>query len=415
MPKLTKRSVEGLAVRATDHIVFDSELPGFGIRVMPSGKRFFLVQYRRHGRTRRVMLGLFGPLTAEIARQRALVLLAQARGGGTDPAAERDALRQSATVAELGARFLREHVTVRCKPTTQAEYRRSVELFLNPLFGKQRVRTVTTADVAELHGSLAHIPYQANRTLGVLSKMMNLAEIWGLRDRHTNPCGDIARYPEHKRERFLSLAEIRALGMALSEAAAGGTESASAIAAFRLLLLTGCRLSEIQKLRWDHVYLDEAELRLPDSKTGAKTVHLGAAAVAVLHAQRRIDDNPFVIAGAKASSHLTDLQRPWRRIRKAAGLDGVRIHDLRHTFASGGLAVGEGLPMIGKLLGHSQIQTTARYAHLAADPVKAAANRISTRLAEPLLLQLGSAPPADCSVDDSGRQAGTKEPADCRG
>jgi Arm DNA-binding domain len=150
---------------------------------MPSGKRFFLIQYRRHGRTRRVMLGQFGPVTAEVARRRALILLAQAHSGGSDPAAERDVLRPSLTVEQLGGRFLKEHVAVRCKPTTRSEYRRSIELFIDPFCGKQRVRSVTTADVAELHGSLSHIPYQANRTLGVLSKMMNLAEIWGLRDK----------------------------------------------------------------------------------------------------------------------------------------------------------------------------------------------------------------------------------------
>jgi integrase len=385
MPKLTKRSVEALRVQATNYIAFDAELPGFGVRIMPSGKRFFLVQYRRHGRTRRVMLGQFGPLTAEVARRRALMLLAQARSGGSDPAAERDALRQSLTVEQLGARFLKEHVAVRCKPTTQSEYRRSVELFIDPFLGKQRIRSVTTADVAELHGSLSYIPYQANRTLGVLSKMMSVAEIWGLRDRHSNPCEDIQRYPEHKRERFLSLKEVKALGRALDAAESDGSEGKYACTAFRLLLLTGCRLSEIQRLRWEHVYLDEGELRLPDSKTGAKTVHLGAAAIALLRSLPRVEKNPFVIAGKNSGWYLTDLQRPWRRIRSVAVLNEVRIHDLRHTFASGGLAVGEGLSMIGKLLGHTQVQTTARYAHLAADPVKQAADKIAERLAGALL------------------------------
>jgi integrase len=385
MPKLTKRSVEALRVQATNYIAFDAELPGFGVRIMPSGKRFFLVQYRRHGRTRRVMLGQFGPLTAEVARRRALMLLAQVRSGGSDPAAERDALRQSLTVEQLGARFLKEHVAVRCKPTTQSEYRRSVELFIDPFLGKQRVRSVTTADVAELHGSLSYIPYQGNRTLGVLSKMMSLAEIWGLRDRHSNPCDDIQRYPEHRRERFLSLKEVKALGRALDAAESDGSEGKYACTAFRLLLLTGCRLSEIQRLRWEHVYLDEGELRLPDSKTGAKTVHLGAAAIALLRSLPRVEKNPFVIAGKNSGWYLTDLQRPWRRIRSVAVLNEVRIHDLRHTFASGGLAVGEGLSMIGKLLGHTQVQTTARYAHLAADPVKQAADKIAERLAGALL------------------------------
>jgi integrase len=385
MPKLTKRSVEALRVQATNYIAFDAELPGFGVRIMPSGKRFFLVQYRRHGRTRRVMLGQFGPLTAEVARRRALMLLAQVRSGGSDPAAERDALRQSLTVEQLGARFLKEHVAVRCKPTTQSEYRRSVELFIDPFLGKQRIRSVTTADVAELHGSLSYIPYQANRTLGVLSKMMSLAEIWGLRDRHSNPCDDIQRYPEHRRERFLSLKEVKALGRALDAAESDGSEGKYACTAFRLLLLTGCRLSEIQRLRWEHVYLDEGELRLPDSKTGAKTVHLGAAAIALLRSLPRVEKNPFVIAGKNSGWYLIDLQRPWRRIRSVAVLNEVRIHDLRHTFASGGLAVGEGLSMIGKLLGHTQVQTTARYAHLAADPVKQAADKIAERLAGALL------------------------------
>jgi integrase len=395
MPKLTKRSVEALRVQATNYIAFDAELPGFGVRIMPSGKRFFLVQYRRYGRTRRVMLGQFGPLTAELARRRALMLLAQARSGGSDPAAERDALRQSLTVEQLGARFLKEHVAVRCKPTTQSEYRRSVELFIDPFLGKQRIRSVTTADVAELHGSLSHVPYQANRTLGVLSKMMYLSEIWGLRDRHSNPCEDIQRYPEHKRERFLSLKEVKALGRALDAAESDGSEGKYSCTAFRLLLLTGCRLSEIQRLRWEHVYLDEGELRLPDSKTGAKTVHLGAAAIALLRSLPRVEKNPFVIAGKNSGWYLTDLQRPWRRIRSAAVLNEVRIHDLRHTFASGGLAVGEGLSMIGKLLGHTQVQTTARYAHLAADPLKQAADKIAERLAGALLTEKGEVAPGE--------------------
>jgi integrase len=215
--------------------------------------------------------------------------------------------------------------------------------------------------------------------------MMNLAEIWGLRDRHSNPCEDIQRYPEHKRERFLSLKEVRALGRVLDAAESDGSEGKYACSAFRLLLLTGCRLSEIQELQWKHVYLEEGELRLPDSKTGAKTVHLGAAAIGLMHGLPRIEMNAFVIAGKRPGSYLTDLQRPWRHIRAAAGLEDVRIHDLRHTFASGGLAVGEGLSMIGKLLGHTQVQTTARYAHLAADPIKQAADKIAERLAGALL------------------------------
>lgn len=183
-----------------------------------------------------------------------------------------------------------------------------------------------------------------------------------MRDNHTNPCEGIQHYPERKRERFLSGAEISRLGNALAQAEASGSESIYAVAAYRMLLLTGCRLGEIQRLRWEWVYLEERELRLPDSKSGAKTVYLGEAALQVLRNIPSIDDNPFVIAGKLPDSHLTDLQPPWQRIRAAARLTEVRIHDLRHTFASGGIAAGENLPMIGKLLGHTQVQTTARYA-----------------------------------------------------
>jgi len=382
--KLTKRAVDRLEPREKDYIVFDEDLPGFGVRVMPSGKRFYLIQYRRHGRTRRVMIGPHGPVTAEIARREANRMLGAVRGGGDDPATLRDIERQAATIPELGARFLKEHVEVRCKPSTQYEYRRAVELFINPFFGKQRVRTVTSADVAELHGKYANTPYQSNRVLGVLSKMMNLAEVWGMRDRRTNPCDDVRPFPERKRERFLSPEEIERLGAALNEAERSGAESRFAVAAFRLLLLTGCRLGEIQRLKWSYVDLGASRIRLPDSKTGAKTVYLGAAVVELLRKLPEVDGNPYVIVGKLPGTHLTDLQHPWRRIRASAALDDVRIHDLRHTFASDGVLGGEGLPMIGKLLGHTQVQTTARYAHLADNPVKEAATRIAGRLAAAL-------------------------------
>ena len=238
------------------------------------------------------------------------------------------------------------------------------------------------SDIAVLHHDLRDTPYQANRTLGILSKMFNLAELWDMRPDGSNPCRHVKRFKEKKRERFLSDAEYQRLGAALKEIEADGSETPSAIAAVRLLMLTGCRLSEIQKLRWEHVDLEAGELRLPDTKTGAKVVYLGYPAIAVLRGINRQDGNPWAVAGRKPGSHLTDLQHPWRRIRARAGLDDVRIHDLRHSFASGGLLVGEGLPMIGKLLGHTQVQTTARYAHLANDPVKSAANRIASRIAE---------------------------------
>ncbi len=277
-------------------------------------------------------------------------------------------------MADLGARFLNDYVATHCKSSTAYEYRRSVEMFINKHLGKMKISDVERPDVARMHHDLRHIPYQANRTLGVLSKMMNQAEIWGLRQDGSNPCRHVKKYPEKGRERFLSKEEFTRLAKALDEVEA-------CVTAYRLLMYTGCRLGEIQTLKWDYVDLEAGELHLPDSKTGAKTVYLGKAAIDVLRQAERKDNNPYVITGKGEGAHLTDLQHPWRRIRHRAGLDDVRIHDLRHSFASNAIALGMSLPMVGKLLGHSQMQTTARYAHLASDPIKEAANQVARSIA----------------------------------
>lgn len=242
----------------------------------------------------------------------------------------------------------------------------------------------TRADVAKFHHDLRHIPYQANRCLEVISKMFSLAELWGLRPDGSNPRKHIKKYPEEKRERFLSAAELRRIGEVLREMDVEGVELPTAILAVRLLILTGCRLNEIMSLKWEYVEFTDKVLRLPDSKTGAKVVHLGQPAIELLKAAERIEDNPWVITGTLEGKRLSDLQPFWQRVRARAGLKDVRLHDLRHTFASIAVASGRGLPMIGKLLGHTQVQTTARYAHLAADPIKFAAEQVSTNIAASL-------------------------------
>ena len=242
--------------------------------------------------------------------------------------------------------------------------------------------------ISALHHRHRDTPYQANRILEVVRKMFNLAEAWGLRKDGVNPCRLVEKYKEHKRERFLTEDEFRQLGQVLGEVE--GSETLSAVTAIRLLMLTGCRLSEIQMLRWENVDLEAGELRLPDSKTGASMVPLSRAAAGVLATLPR--DNPWVIADRKPGTHLIDLQRSWRRIRAHAGLGDVRVHDLRHSVASRTLALGESLPMIGKLLGHT-VQTTARYAHLARDSAKASASKIADSIG------------ADILAGDSGQNA----------
>jgi integrase len=381
MPKITKRLVESIKPGAGDVFAWDDELRGFGVRVKPSGVRSYLVQYRnQHGRSKRLTIGAHGRLTSEEARREARLILAGVERG-KDPAGAREAARNAPTLVEFAERYLVDHVATKMRPKSEAEERRMLSRLLLPALGLRKVADLSRADIAKLHSDLRTTPTQANRVLSMISRMMNLAEKWGLRPDGTNPCRHIGKFREAKRERFLSADELARLGDVLVEAEQTATELASVITAVRLLVLTGCRLSEVLTLEWQHVDFANSCLRLPDSKTGAKTVHLNAPALVALAAIERQEGSPWVIVGAKAGTHLVNLEKPWRRIRAKAGIPDVRLHDLRHSFASVAVGLGEGLPMIGKLLGHTHVQTTARYAHLAADPVKQATERVGAAIA----------------------------------
>lgn len=377
MPKLTKRTVDALTSDAKDYFVWDTLIAGFGVRVMPSGAKTYQAQYRKGGRTRRIALGRHGNVTVEEARLLAKEVLGDV-AKGENPAEDIAQHRKAPTVAALCERFFEAHVVERCKPSTQGEYRRAINMFINPAIGSFKLVDVERKDIAELHHKFRHKPYQANRTLGVMSKMFNLAEIWGLRPDGSNPCRHVPKYREHKRERFLSQVELQRLGQVLAEAEQDGSETQHIIAAFRLLILTGCRLGEIQTLQWS--FITDGGMELPDTKTGARRIPLPSAARAVLSALPRNLGNPYVIVGKLPGKHATDFQHPWRRIRERAGLTGVRIHDLRHTYASNAVSSGMPIQMVGRLLGHTQIQTTMRYAHLADDPVNRAAGENAERL-----------------------------------
>lgn len=378
--KITKRTVDQLSPGTSDILVWDSELRGFGVRCRPSGAKHYVLKTRIGGRQRWLTIGRHGsPWTPDTARREALRLLGL-RASGQDPATERDRQKGAVTIAELGDRFLREYVPQHCKPRTAEEYGRSVTNYINPVLGRHRIADLTRADIGQLHHDFRDRPYQANRALAVLSKMMNLAEVWGLRLDGSNPVRHVKKYREQKRERYLTKQELHRLGTVLAEAQSKSTESPFVIAAIGLLVLTGARLSEILTLRWHHVDLENEVLRLPDSKTGAKLIYLNGAAIDLLRTVPRMKGNPYVITGKKDGARLINLQKPWRRIRAKAGFDDVRIHDLRHSFASVAAGTGMSLPIIGKLLGHSQPLTTARYAHLAADPVRAASNLIGAEI-----------------------------------
>lgn len=384
MPKLTKRIVDATQPQDRDFFLWDTELAGFGLRVFPSGRRSYMVQYKADGRTRRVTIGPHGPITTDQARRRALTLLSDIKNGG-DPAEEKRSKATSATIRDLSQRYLFEWAHRYKKPRSAEEDVRNIRLHVIPNLGHRLVRDITRQDIERLHWQLRRgrgkdgiqreMPVRANHVILLLSKMFGLAEEWNLRTQGSNPCRGVKKAPVRRRERYLSSQEIQGLAAVLDEAERSDTVPASMIALIRLLMLTGCRLSEILTLQWDSVDLERACLHLPDSKTGPKVVHLNTPAQQVLANIVRDTENPFVITGTKPNTHFVGVQKAWQRIREKAGLQDVRIHDLRHTYASILAGLGEGLPIIGKVLGHSQHSTTARYAHLAADPVKRATER----------------------------------------
>jgi integrase len=406
--KLTKTVVESLQVRPSTYITFDSELPGFGCRVTPAGARSWVVEYRpgnggRRVGKKRVTLGSVTTLLPDRARKAAKDVLARARLG-EDVAGQRSARRQALTVSELSTRFMTEEIRPTRKAGTSALYDLYFRRHVWPDIGAKLGRDVTRTELAQLHRKIGKTaPVTANRVLTLISAMLSWAIKLGELSDGPNPAKGISRFKEQAKERFLSAEELARLGDALREAETVGLPwdgsgskvfakhsprpehrltklSPHVTAAIRLLLFTGCRLREILHLKWAHVDFERGMLFLPDSKTGRKPVVLAAPAVTVLQDLPRMDD--YVVSGNDLKRPRHDLQRPWRAITARAGLSGLRIHDLRHSFAAIGAGSGFSLPIIGKLLGHRNLETTNRYAHLGASPLKVAADRIAHQLAE---------------------------------
>ncbi|WP_432450267.1 tyrosine-type recombinase/integrase [Aliiroseovarius marinus] len=378
MVKLTKRLVDGLEPEARDYLLWDDDLAGFGVRVFPSGRRSYLVQYRADGRTRRRSIGQHGALTAEEARKEARKLLGEVAKGG-NPSEERKSRLQAPTVASLCDRFLDEYAEHHCKPNTRNGYEIVIRRCIRPKLGPRKIIDVTRADIVTFHHELREKPYMANRAVSILSKMFNLAEDWGLRSDGTNPARRIKKFKEEEKKRYLSDDEQGRLGGVLLDALEQGEESPYAVSAIFLLLLTGCRLGEILTLQWDHV--GPFHLELPDSKTGRRRIPLPAEAREILGSLERVPGNPYVIVGEVEGQHLVNLQKTWLRVRKKAGISDVRMHDLRHTYASVAVMNGVDPFMLKEILGHKSLQTTLRYSHLADHAVQAAAGSVASRLA----------------------------------
>lgn len=399
LPKLTKRFVDALKPVTIDTLYRDSDLKGFALRVKPSGVRTWVVQYRnKAGRTRKLALDKVGVLTPEEARQRAAKALAEA-SDGADPSANRHALRADLTIAKLIERYMDEGPASKPakKASSWATDASNLRRHANPLLGRHQLAALTADDIQKFQRDVTDGktqadektrkrgraivkggPAAATRATVVLSAMLQWAT--ARKFRADNPAKGVKLNKASKRERFLSGAELARLGEAFSKAELQGLNPKS-LAILRLLVLTGARRNEIASLKWEHVDFERRAFRLPDSKTGAKVVPLGAPALAVLNGLTRKKGSPWVFSAATGKGHHVGMPRVWRKLKAMAGLKDVRMHDLRHGFASIAVADGSSLYLVGKVLGHSQAATTQRYAHLQLDPVRAVADRTSRKLA----------------------------------
>lgn len=382
--------------------LWDDSVRGFGVRKQKS-LPVYVLKYRFKRRQRFVTIGPHGsPWTPEEARSEArrLLGLLASKEKPRDPADERDRGRSEATFAVLADQYLVDFAEPRKKPRSVAEDRRNLRSHILPVIGHMRHSDVTRPILIRLHARMRDQPVAANRCLALISKIFTTAERLGHREIGSNPCRGIERYREQPRDRYLNDEELARLGKALDAASSslqaqhpGSTsgrrkdsEDWRAIACIKLLLFTRARLSEILGLKWSWINWDRGAATLPDSKTGPRELVLPVQALALLQSLRdkvrsQFPESDFVLPGARGNAHFVGIQKPWQRIREAASLNDVRLHDLRHAFASTAVSSGDSLYIVGNLLGHRNATTTQRYAHLSINPMRDVADRTAGKLA----------------------------------
>lgn len=394
--KLNKKTIDQITVPEKDVFYWDRDLKGFGLKVYKSGKKTFILQARLNGESRRYTIGVYGqPWSPDQARETALQMLADI-AKGIDPSSEKKAKRDLATVSEL-AKLYSEEAMGHKKPSTRSIENGLIKRHILPLLGRRKVTELTKSDLQRFLHQVADGKTAidektkargraivkggkgtANRTMDLLAAMLTYAVETGMRA--DNPAKGVKKYTLKKHDRYLNAEELEKLGDALRKAEKDG-QSAFAIAAIRFLLLSGCRSGEALTLQWKWIDFDHNIAKLPDSKTGQKTLLLGAGAVDLLETLERVDGSPLVFPSAMGGTTPISIKKVWRKVRETAGLDDVRLHDLRHNFASAAVSSGYSLYLVGKMLGHSQSQTTQRYAHLAPDPIRQAVDEVAAELA----------------------------------
>jgi integrase len=398
--KLTKTAVDNANPEAADWFLWDSELKGFGLKVSKGGRKSYVCQYRtaggRSGDDRRLTIGKHGsPWTVEMARSEAKQILGRA-ANGEDPALEKQDLKKRLSVAELCDQYLLHGCGTK-KASTLATDKGRIERHIKPLMGRKKVQDVTRADVKKFLQDIAQGKTAtdvktgkrgraivrggqgtATRTVGLLGGIFAYAVDCGMID--MSPVVGVKRFADKKGNRYLSQQELVALGKALRKAELEG-ENPSALAILKLLVFTGARKGEIETLKWSEVDFTSGYLKLADSKTGQKAIPLNAGALQILNDQEQLTGNDHVFPAYRGERYYEGTPKVWERIRTTAGLSDVRLHDLRHSFASIAVSGGASLPIIGALLGHAHSGTTQRYAHLSDDPLRAASDAVGNQIA----------------------------------
>lgn len=368
-------------------ITWDDNLKGFGLRITAGGARSFIFNYRVNGRSRRMTIGQYPAWSAAAARKRSGELR-KAVDRGEDPMGARHQDRAAATVKDLCRRYEEEHLP-RKRESSQRNDRAAIKNTIRAELGTMKVLAVTFADIDGLHRKMKATPYQANRVLALLSKMFSLAIRWGMRT--DNPCRGVERFQESRRERYLTADERGRLLVAMQAAGADEKNTTRKVEiertanAFRLAMLTGCRIGEALAARWEQVDIEAGTWIKPAATTKQKKTHttyLNAPARALLADMAAGAAEGWLFPSRIGEGHQTDYRQTWQSVRTAAKIPDLRVHDLRHNFASEGASAGLSLPMIGALLGHTSPATTARYAHMMADPLRQAAEVIGSRLAD---------------------------------
>lgn len=393
--KITKRVVDALKPGAKDSFLWDADMQGFGVKVTPKGKKVYLVQTRFQGVVRRFTIGTHGsPWSPDEAREKATVILGKL-AEGIDPMAEDKAAKRNLTLNEL----CDDYIAKACghkSPSTLAVEAGLLKRHIRPLLGSKRIGNISHADGLKFMKDIAEgrtaVDVKtvkrgraivkggmgtANRTAALLSSIFSYAVREQIVD--ANPMERMRKFKEGRHERFLTEDDVKSLGTTMAKMEKDGANKVL-LNALRLLMLTGCRKSEILGLKWEWVDFKRGTLNLPTSKTGLKRVLLGESALTLLETLPHYDGSAYVFPASRGEGHAVGLTKLWHKVREAAELPEVRVHDIRHSFASFGVSGGQSLYTVGKILGHSKAQTTQRYAHLSDDPVKRAVDEVSKKI-----------------------------------